>query len=203
MSRASRRGFLDGSAPSWVTESLTGGGSTTVEQANGGRYVLSTGTSATGDGVELTLPNVTPDAFDGVYIRAIIGGANLNKGTADTAIRYNNNSNSSYFVYYGNIHSSYQHKVWAESSSAATRVDTRPYEFRQPQEVVLLWDTQNDELLHVYQDTVAYHYTDSSALPAVSDSYTPKIKNITQDTTNDRVMNIYELEFGYVSSNRR
>lgn len=192
-----KTGFGDGSLPDWLEDNSTGGASVTVEPENGGRAKLSTGTNAEGDKSEIRGKKFyTADAFDALYIRVLFDQKVAFSGPAEVDIALTNESVSD-GVYHtvldgGGESGTIRHR--ADSSDQF--FDTVDYIEDQVAETELILDTVNERTVHRYQDRLARGYVTSN-FPDPTDDYRPRCYIQTNNTGEDRIMNVYQIEIGY------
>lgn len=180
--------FLDGALPSWLTDASTGGGSISVESTNGGRVVLSAGTTASGDEGKIEANDISPGDFDAVSISVTFArgpnatgpsNALVGIGMEDSDASERLHHNNSTFVFGG---------VGDNVNTRATRHDTRISS-------TVFWDIEDQVGIHRLHNAFAVRKSDTSL--DTDSTYIPFAKVITYDTAADRTAEVYDFEIAY------
>lgn len=184
--------FAAGVLPDWLSTATEGGASVSVEATNGGRAVLSTGTTSTGDIARLKTNAVTPNPYDAVLVRATIDTQTSPDGSAVQSVGFEGNN---YLLHFFN------HNVLNRVGTVRSNVNgddtfTRDVLPGEPLTTELLWDTVDQRVIHRYQN--AFGAVANFALPDPSANNPVQITTITDDTAADRVVRVYDLEVAFL-----
>jgi len=196
-----RADFADGSIPPFLTEDTGGGGSVSYETGFGGRAVLSTGTTSTGDYARLQAEGVDYRQFDAVAFRTVIGhspdGATAQAATSRVGFE---NGNGSYKAeqYINDDSNKGEIELAAGGSSSFVTVRDRLIDNPVPVEIVM--DSIAGEVIHRYQDAGSRIIT-STVPDKSSGPYAADVLCQTRDTAADRTLYIYSFEVMYLTNN--
>lgn len=194
-------GFLDGSLPSWLT--TAGAGTVTINDAgsNGGYAELDTGTASNGDKARLQFANpYQPDAHDGVILTAEM---TFSSNIADEMLgllqieQPDGNAVQAWVQ-----HDTYDHSLrtnvdGAEFGNQLTKLDsTQRHEYR------LIWYVGRGEVEVIIDGIVGARVTDGSILPDPSLSYLPEVLADTQDQTETRTANVFNIGLEYFNDSK-
>jgi len=192
--------FHDGSKPSWVTESTTGGASISYTNASDsfGFATLSTGTNSTGDLAELKSNN----EYDADAYGAIEMAVEWKASTGDSSLIDSRpidmlSGNSDEFRYLAAVPSLSVNGVQADQISGDINNTVR-HQSR------IVWYVDR-EVMRLYVDGQKQaELTGSSNLPPTTEEYAPRALVVTDDTGADRTMDIYRIEVaGYIDAKTR
>lgn len=186
---------MSGTLPAWLTDASTGGGSVTV---NNGSATLSTGTSASGDEAILAANSVAlPGSYDGYAMRMSF---DMTLGSfADTKALFGFiDDDSSHSVF----HNITANLIDIEENFSKDQRDTRAIDSADqfsPIENTLVFDARHQEYYHSLHSTLAEAILSASTDPTTESNFTPQINLQTQDTSTDRLLNLYEFEIMRIS----
>jgi len=188
------------SLPSWLSDDSQTDASATVNQSRGCIELASSAQSAT---AELVTDVFSVNEFDGIYFGAVISHntAAATLGDANTNIGFVTDS-----VDDGAYH--LINNTAPESNAGSLRIrangndaqyaDTRDAILQPPTITEILWDTENGEILHRYQDAGGVR-VNSGTLPDPSLDYQIRARCQDVTTAGDKQLNIYHLKIAPVS----
>jgi len=186
--------FREGSQPSTIThQSITGGASINYNSSAGGRMVLNTGSSSTGDTAKVSLPSINTEFFPKIYLRVVLEPTNLGGGKSKASIAMSPNTageNLTLWLDHPTRSATIDHKTGGTSYLT----DTRPGYKSNIVSHEILYDIDQGVLIHRCHDCFGNYVTNN--LPIAEDEYSPVLEIITEDTGAERKMYIYNIVWG-------
>jgi hypothetical protein len=182
--------FDSGSKPDFVTEITSGGGSVSYQTTEGGYASLSTGTTSQGDSAKIKTSDISVGPYDAVSISAVFDAEGSIQTQSDCYLGLNpSDGKVIHFL-------SRNYLDLSDGNNTETKDTHRLKDEALPKRTTLLMDPTEDDIHHRIHNMSARR-VNSSLHPSATQTLAGEVSISTQDTSNDRVINIRRLEIGY------
>jgi hypothetical protein len=185
--------FMEGVLPSWLT--AAGAGSVLVQNDNGGRAVLFTGTTSVGDQSAIHSFPFLADAYPIVRVWAEVEATSIDSSLLEPTVAIQNykNGDSDYIQFRLN-----SEEIEASAGGSVTTQSTGACVANSRAVVELRWFVEEDRCEAYYADTKVGEISGSSTLPNPSRVDFRAVQFAeTQDTSSDRNLKVYQSGWEY------